>query len=74
VNDLVRGLLPYVLTWTTTMALARNRYTRNDGPLSSRRAYTLAELDRLLVDAGLRMAWRSSTRRPRVATAAVRDR
>jgi ubiquinone/menaquinone biosynthesis C-methylase UbiE len=71
VNDLVRGLLPYLVTWTTTMALARNRYTRNDGPVSARRAYTLAELDRLLADAGLRVAWRSSTRLPRVATAAV---
>ena len=71
VNDLVRGLLPYLVTWTTTMALARNRYTRNDGPLSARRAYTLEELDRLLADAGLRVIWRSSARLPRVATAAV---
>jgi SAM-dependent methyltransferase len=73
INDLVRGLLPYLLTWTTTMALARSRYTRNDGPLSARRAYTLGELDRLLADAGLRVAWRSSPRLPRVATAAVGD-
>jgi ubiquinone/menaquinone biosynthesis C-methylase UbiE len=72
VNDLRRGLIPYLLTWTTTMALARHRFTRHDGPLSARRAYTLAELDRLLTDAGLHVAWRSSTRQPRVATAAVR--
>lgn len=72
INDLVRGLVPYLVTWTTTMALARNRYTRNDGPLSARRAYTLDELDRLLADAGLRVALRSSRRLPRVATAAVR--
>jgi SAM-dependent methyltransferase len=73
VNDLVRGLVPYLLTWTTTMALARNRYTRNDGPVSARRAYTLGELDHLLADAGMGVAWRSSTLLPRVATAAVRD-
>lgn len=73
VNDMVRGLIPYLLTWTTTMALAKNRYTRHDAPLSVRRAYTLPELDRLLADAGLRVAWRSSTARPRVATAAIRD-
>lgn len=72
INDLRRGLVPYLLTWTTTMALARHRFTRHDGPLSARRAYTLAELDRLLTDAGLRVAWRSSTLQPRVATAAVR--
>jgi ubiquinone/menaquinone biosynthesis C-methylase UbiE len=73
VNDLVRGLLPYLVTWITTMALARSRYTRNDGPASARRAYTLEELDRLFAEAGLRVAWRSSTRLPRVATAAVSD-
>jgi 2-polyprenyl-3-methyl-5-hydroxy-6-metoxy-1,4-benzoquinol methylase len=72
VNDLRRGLMPYVVTWTTTMALARHRFTRHDGPLSVRRAYTIAELDRLLTDAGLRVVWRSPSYRPRVATAAVR--
>jgi ubiquinone/menaquinone biosynthesis C-methylase UbiE len=73
INDVRRGLVPYLLTWTTTMALARHRFTRHDGPLSVRRAYTLPELDRLLTDAGLRVAWRSSTLQPRVATAAVRS-
>jgi SAM-dependent methyltransferase len=72
INDLRRGLIPYLLTWTTTMALARHRFTRHDGPLSARRAFTLPEVDRLLADAGLRVAWRSSTLQPRVATAAVR--
>jgi ubiquinone/menaquinone biosynthesis C-methylase UbiE len=72
INDLVRGLLPYLVTWTTTMALARNRYTRHDGPLSARRAYTRNELDRLLADAGLTVAWRSPTSWWRAATAAVR--
>ena len=72
INDLVRGLIPYLVAWTTTMALARNRYTRHDGPASARRAYTLAELDRLLADAGLTVAWRSRSWW-RVATAAVRD-
>jgi predicted O-methyltransferase YrrM len=72
INDLRRGLVPYLLTWTATTALSRHRFTRHDGPLSARRAFTLAEVDRLLTDAGLRIAWRSSTLQPRVATAAVR--
>jgi 2-polyprenyl-3-methyl-5-hydroxy-6-metoxy-1,4-benzoquinol methylase len=72
INDLRRGLMPYLFTWTTTMALTRHRFTRHDGPLSARRAFTLPELDRLLTDGGLRVAWRSSTLQPRVATAAVR--
>lgn len=71
VNDLRRGPLPYVMTWITTMALARSRYTRHDGPASARRAYTLGELDRMLTDAGLRPVWRSPGWLPRVVTAAV---
>jgi 2-polyprenyl-3-methyl-5-hydroxy-6-metoxy-1,4-benzoquinol methylase len=72
INDLRRGLVPYLLTWTTTMALTRHRFTRHDGPLSARRAYTLPELDQRVADAGLRIARRSSSLQPRVATAAVR--
>ncbi|MDP9243817.1 MAG: methyltransferase domain-containing protein [Chloroflexota bacterium] len=71
VNDLQRGILPCALTALTVAALARSRYTRHDGILSARRAYTLAELDSMLAEAGLGRAWRSSTLLPRVVTAAL---
>lgn len=70
VNDLRRGLWPLVSTWATTLALGRSPVTRNDGLVSARRAYTLAELDELLEEAGLVPRWRSSTLLPRVVTAA----
>ncbi|HSH80306.1 MAG TPA: methyltransferase domain-containing protein, partial [Herpetosiphonaceae bacterium] len=44
VSDLTRGSLAYWSTWLFIHALTRNRLTRHDGPLSVRRAYTLAEL------------------------------
>ncbi len=54
VNDLVRArhhlLGARLLLGVTT----RNRYTRHDGPLSVRRAYTLMELRALLAGAALR--------------------
>jgi SAM-dependent methyltransferase len=54
VNDLVRArhhvLGARVLLGVTT----RNRYTRHDGPLSVRRAYTRMELRALLAGAALR--------------------
>jgi SAM-dependent methyltransferase len=71
VNDLQRGIFPFAMTAVTVGALARSRYTRHDGILSARRAYTLGELDSMLADAGLRRAWRSSTLLPRVATAGL---
>jgi ubiquinone/menaquinone biosynthesis C-methylase UbiE len=53
VNDLSRA----TVHWLGAVAIGRcctgNAYTRNDGPLSVRRAYTLAELERLLHAAGL---------------------
>ena len=71
VNDLRRGVLPYLITSATVLALSRARYTRHDGPLSARRAYTLRELDELLHAAGLSVVSRSPALMPRVVTAAV---
>ncbi len=71
INDLQRGVLSFAMTALVTTALGRSRYTRHDGILSARRAYTLGELDAMLGEAGLRRAWRSSTLIPRVVTAAV---
>ena len=71
INDLQRGLVPFGLVAVTVAALGRSRYTRHDGMLSARRAYTLTELDAMLREAGLRRAWRSPTFLPRVVTAAV---
>ena len=71
VNDLQRGRLHFLMTAAAVLGLARHRYTRHDGVLSARRAYTLAERRRLLEAAGLRVAWESPRFLPRVATAAV---
>jgi ubiquinone/menaquinone biosynthesis C-methylase UbiE len=68
VNDLRRGLLPFVATAATVLALSRAAYTRHDGVLSARRAYTLAELDTLAARAGLRRLRRSARFWPRVTT------
>ncbi|MEP7081995.1 MAG: methyltransferase domain-containing protein [Chloroflexota bacterium] len=72
INDLRRGILPFVATGVAVALLGRCRATRVDGITSVRRAYTLTELDELLADAGLEARWRSWTFMPRVATAAVR--
>lgn len=69
VNDLRRGLVPFLVTAATVLALSRGAYTRHDGVLSARRAYSLAELDDLAARAGMRPAWRSTALLPRVATA-----
>jgi SAM-dependent methyltransferase len=53
VNDLVRGRLAWLGTWLAVHTLATGRYTRHDGPLSVRRAYSRPELLALLADAGL---------------------
>jgi ubiquinone/menaquinone biosynthesis C-methylase UbiE len=68
VNDFRRGWFPYVATLATVHAFARSPITRHDGPLSSRRSYTLAELDDLAADAGLRPVRRSPAILPRVVT------
>jgi SAM-dependent methyltransferase len=69
VNDLRRGTLAFAATAALVLGLARSRYTRHDGLLSARRAYTLPELDALAADAGLRPVWRSPAFLPRVVTA-----
>ena len=53
VNDLVRGRLAWVGGWLVVHAIATSRYTRHDGPLSVRRAYSRGEIGALLVAAGL---------------------
>lgn len=71
VNDLRRGLLPFVATGVAVAVLGRCRTTRVDGLTSVRRAYTLPELDELLAAAGLQVVWRSNRLMPRVVTAAI---
>lgn len=69
VNDLRRGRMAYAATAATVLALTRGRYTRHDGLLSARRAYTLDELDDLAARAGMHAVWRSPSFLPRVVTA-----
>lgn len=54
VNDLVRSRLGWLGAWLIGHLLTGSRYTRNDAPLSVRRAYTKTELRALLAAAGLR--------------------
>ena len=71
-NDLVRGRLAVVGAWLLAHLTTRNRYTRNDAPLSVRRAYTTAELERMTEAAGLRIVARHrAVAHHRVALAAV---
>jgi ubiquinone/menaquinone biosynthesis C-methylase UbiE len=53
VNDLARGRLGWLGAWLVTHTLAASSYTRHDGPLSVRRAYTRHEMEGLLRRAGL---------------------
>jgi ubiquinone/menaquinone biosynthesis C-methylase UbiE len=53
VNDLARGRLAWLGAWLVTHTVAAGRYTRHDGPLSVRRAYTQREVEDLLREAGL---------------------
>lgn len=68
INDLRRGLLPFAMTAAAVLTLSRGAYTRHDGVLSARRAYTLAELDTLAAKAGLKRVARSGRFWPRVTT------
>ncbi|HEX6128023.1 MAG TPA: methyltransferase domain-containing protein [Candidatus Limnocylindria bacterium] len=68
VNDLRRGQLAFAATAVTVLALARGRWTRHDGVLSARRAYTLEELDALAADAGLALVTRRGAAWPRVTS------
>ena len=43
-NDLRRGRLGYIAAWVAAHLTTRNRLTRNDAPLSVRRAYTPSEV------------------------------
>lgn len=54
VNDLDRGRMHWLGAWLIAHLFSRNRYTRRDGPLSVRRAYTPPEMRELLARAGLR--------------------
>jgi len=72
INDLRRGLMPFLLAAPIVMAFGRSPMTRHDGLLSLRRAYTLGEQQGMLDAAGLDVRWRSAAFMPRVATAAVR--
>lgn len=53
VNDLVRSRLAWAGAWVLVRALLMSRYTRHDGPLSIRRAWSRAEMVELLGAAGL---------------------
>jgi ubiquinone/menaquinone biosynthesis C-methylase UbiE len=54
VNDLARNRRSWIGAWLILHALTRNAWTRHDGVLSVRRAWTLDEARRLVHDAGLR--------------------
>lgn len=72
VNDLVRARWHWLAALALLRLTTRNRYTRHDGPLSVRRAYTRVELRALLAGAGLRpVAERAAIAGHRVAIAAV---
>jgi len=53
VNDLIRAPHFWIGAWLVVHAAARSRFTRHDGPLSVRRAYTRRELRDLLTKANL---------------------
>jgi SAM-dependent methyltransferase len=55
-SDLVRGVLPELAFGLVQPVLARHPFTRHDGCLSIRRAYTPAELRALAAEAGLTRA------------------
>jgi len=62
VSDLRRSRLAYAGVWLGTHLVCRSPFTRHDGPVSVRRAYTLDELRALSRRAGcVNMSWR---RRP----------
>jgi SAM-dependent methyltransferase len=68
INDLRRSHVALAMTALPVLALSRSPVTRHDGVLSARRAYTLAELDDLAADAGLRPVERTLSWWPRVTT------
>lgn len=52
VNDIVRGWVGYGGAWLLTRVGSRSRVSWHDGPLSVRRAYTVAEMRALAAEAG----------------------
>lgn len=52
-NDLRRSRLGYVAAWIASRVTTRNCLTRNDAPLSVKRAFTPEELHQLLLQAGI---------------------
>jgi ubiquinone/menaquinone biosynthesis C-methylase UbiE len=52
VNDLDRSWPTWLGAWLLAHTVARSRYTRHDGPLSVRRAYTRDEMTDLIREAG----------------------
>lgn len=53
VNDLRRTRAALALVWIATRLVARHPFSRHDGPLSVRRAYSVDELQTLAARAGL---------------------
>jgi SAM-dependent methyltransferase len=53
INDLARGRRAWIGAWLITRTVAVSRYTRHDGPLSVRRAWTRDEMGGLLREASL---------------------
>ena len=47
VNDLLRSRLAWCAVWLSTRLFARHAFSRHDGPLSVRRAYSVGELTTL---------------------------
>ncbi len=75
VNDLVRARRHWIAARVLLPLMTRNRFTRHDGPLSVRRAYTRVELRALLAGAALRpIAEVVAPAGHRVAIAAVQIR
>ena len=68
INDLRRGVVPFICIAAAVLAFTRGVYTRHDGVLSARRAYTVAELDTLAARAGLSKVARTARFWPRVTT------
>jgi 2-polyprenyl-3-methyl-5-hydroxy-6-metoxy-1,4-benzoquinol methylase len=62
INDLDRGWRWLAGAWLLTRLFTRNCYTRNDAPLSVRRAYKETELVEMARQAGLRPVARYRTR------------
>ena len=73
-NDLVRARHVWLGAWLLSHLATRNPFTRDDAPMSVRRAYTVAEMTALLAAAGLRVERRfDGFAGHRVALVARRD-